>query len=450
MKALPVILLTIILTAPLAVAQDAESERVQKLEERVRLLEERLSKVEPPADAIDAALEQYLRDEDALDRSVARVLEKDPGLLGSTVKFDLSGQLWLFYNNPSSRLGLDTGRPRTDMDYLYLFFSAEVGQFGFRTWMGFRDTPRYTPASPWGRWWFNEAVIYARVPTFDLGDGSTHEVTVEVGKVIVPFGIEWDHTWYGSIIYYKGSMLEPDWGMRALSNLPLSKGLTLDYAVAWLNRSDDLDGPSSLAGFGLEGTGFQSPEFTDDPAVDEREQRGQFVGRLALNADLGGGISGTLGGSYLTGRIRESASDGSGWFHSGQRTDSLSQQDWELDLVVTFSDVNIGILELPQIQLTAEHMWYDRGKADQKGRAYLVELFIRLYSSPDSGWLQAIDVWYNYSADHADNQPNSYLHLPSVGLQLNERTRLMFEYVSWTTSDFVIDRGIWLHLSFDF
>jgi hypothetical protein len=64
--------------------------------------------------------------------------------------------------------------------------------------------------------------------------------------------------------------------------------------------------------------------------------------------------------------------------------------------------------------------------------------------------LQAIDVWYNYSADNAEEQPNSTMHLPSVGIQLNEVTRLMFEYVSWKTSDFIIDRGIWVHLSFDF
>ncbi len=450
MKTLAAVLIAIAVTAPFAVAKDGESDRVRKLEERVRMLEERLSEVEPTSDAIDAALAQYLRDEDALDQSVKRVIENDPGLLGSKINFNLSGQLWLFYNNPSSRLGLDSGRARLDMDYLYLFLSADAGPFGFRTWLGLRDTPRYTPVSPWGRWWFNEAVVYARVPTFELGDGSTHEITVEVGKVIVPFSIEWDHTWYGSIIYYKGAMLEPDWGLKVRSNIPLSGAFSLDYALAYLVRSDDLDGPSSLAGFGLEGTGFQSPEFTDDPDESEREQRGQYVGRLALNADLGAGITGTLGGSYLTGRIRESEADGFPWFHSGTRTASLSQTDWELDLVMTFADVDLGFLRLPQVVLTAEHMWYDRGEADQKGRAYLLELFVRLYSDPDSEWFQAIDAWYNYSADNAEGQPNAYLHLPSLGIQLNDYTRLMFEYVSWTTSDFIIDRGIWLHLSFDF
>ena len=184
--------------------------------------------------------------------------------------------------------------------------------------------------------------------------------------------------------------------------------------------------------------------------MSEREQRGQFAGRLALNADLGSGITGTLGGSYLTGRIRESAADGDFWYHYGTRTASLSQTDWELDLVMTFADVDIGLLKLPQIVLTAEHMWYDRGESDQKGRAYLLEFFVRLYSNPDSEWFQAVDAWYGYSADNAEGQANSYMHLPSLGIQLNEFIRVMFEYVSWTTSDFTIDRGIWIHLSFDF
>lgn len=454
MKTLGIILITLILAAPVTMAQDpetgGESERVRQLEERVRLLEERLSQVEPTSDAIDAALEQYLKDDAALDASVKRVFEKDHSILGSVVNFNLSGQLWLFFNNPSQRLGLDAGRSRMDMDYLYLFLSAEAGPFGFRTWLGLRDVPRYTPDSPWGRWWFNEAVIYAHIPTFELADGSTHEVTVEAGKVIVPFSIYWDHSWYGSIIYYKGSMLEPDWGVKASGNIPFSGRFSLDYALAYLNRSDDLDGPSSLAGFGLEGTGFQSPEFTDDPNLTEREQRGQFAGRLALNADLGSGVTGTLGGSYLTGRIRESEADGDFWFHYGARTASLSQTDWELDLVMTFADVNIGLLTLPQIMLTAEHMWYDRGVPDHKGRAYLLELFVRLYANPDSEWFQALDIWYGYSADNAENQPNSCMQLPSLGIQLNDFTRLMVEYVSWTTSDFVIDRGLWFHLSFDF
>jgi hypothetical protein len=450
MKALAICLITILLAAPVVAARDGDSERVRQLEERVRELEERLSRIDPEADDIDAALDRYFADSDTLDESVTRVVKGNPGLLGTGMTFELSGQLWLFYNHPSSGLGLDGGRPRADMDYLYLFFSGESGPFGFRTWLGLRDTPRYTPDSPWGRWWINEAVIYAKIPTFDLGGGSAHVVTVEAGKVIVPFGIEWDHTWYGSVIYYKGSMLEPDWGLRALGNLPVADGFTLDYALAYLNRSDDLDGPSSLAGFGLEGTGYQSPEFTDDPDLDEREQRGQFVGRLALNGDLGGGVSGTLGGSYLTGRIRESAADGSDAYHYGKRTDSLSQQDWELDLVLTFADVDLGFIKIPEIQLTAESLWYDRGESDQKGRAYLVELFLRLYANEDSEWLQAIEVWYNYSADKADNQPDSYLHLPSIGLQLNERVRLMLEYVSWTTSDYAIDRGIYVHFSFDF
>jgi hypothetical protein len=389
-------------------------------------------------------VDRYLADE---GDTAARVLgaEEEAPRVHSTFDLHLSGQLWLFHNLPSSGLGLDT-RDRTDMDYLYLFLRADADPIGFRAWLGLRDSPRYTDASPFGKFWMYEALVSAKLP----GPGPKTDLILEAGKVFVPFGVDWDHTWYGSILYYKGAMFDSDWGARVLGHADLTDDLTVDGAAGWFVRSDELDGPSTLAGFGLEGSPIESPEFTDDPGTPDREQRDQWVVRGALTARLAEGLSATFGASALGARIRLSAPDGSTRFHSGAFAGSRRQRDEEADLTVGWEGVPFAGGRIPRIQLLLEHLWYDRGVPDQRGRAWLAELFLRLWEAPDRDWFRAVEIWYNYSADRADHQPDAHLHIPSLAIQLTRRSRFMVEYVSFTTSEYAVDRGLYFHLSFDF
>jgi len=195
-----------------------------------------------------------------------------------------------------------------DMVFLWLEKDFQDGKVGY--YFDVRYWDENLGSYP-DEFWLEEGYVYAE--TF-LGK-------LKAGNIHIPFGIPWDHTYYGSILYYKGYLCDADYGFVLENNKVFNNRTELDSAFGYFFREDDLNGATILG---------EGPEHLS------HGERNTFVGRLNPKFNLGDNSSLSLGISALTGELRSTGAD--------------RQLVFEPDVVY-----NLGPLTL-----TCEYVFYDR------------------------------------------------------------------------------------------
>ena len=101
-----------------------------------------------------------------------------------------------------SKDGDSLSRAKIDMNRIFINIDKDFcqGKFGFHTLTQYQEGKKGKYPS---EWWLEEGYFY-----FKPGFG-----TIKVGNVYSPFGILWDNTFYSSLVYYKGYMGDPDYGL---------------------------------------------------------------------------------------------------------------------------------------------------------------------------------------------------------------------------------------------
>jgi hypothetical protein len=303
--------------------------------------------------------------------------------------------------------GRSVGHAESQLNRIFLNIDKDFadGKFGFHT------ETQYQQEGLGGypnEAWLEEAYFYFN-PAFGK---------IKLGKIYTSFGIGWDHTFYGSIVYYKGFMADPDYGMsfERTETINKDKGIDLKWKAAYFVREDDLNGQTNIS------EGF---EYLN------RGERNTFVLRLNPGIQINDKSSLRLGLSALTGQVKTQ--------------ETGRQAAVEMDAAYTFEPLT----------LTGEYVFYDRaysGKDDTlRGDCYLVEAYLDVYKKPESKFLKKIALNYNYSRDNPDHGTTTgQIHLAAVIFTFMDKFNTRIEYVDWTKDGATSDRSWWAVFSIDF
>ncbi len=304
--------------------------------------------------------------------------------------------------------GRSAGQAESQLNRIFLNIDKEFadGKFGFHTDTRYQQEGYGTYPN---EFWLEEGYFYFQ-PEFGK---------IKLGKISTPFGFEWDHTFYGSILYYKGFKADPDYGLTFERTEPLTvfgKETDLKWTLGYFIREDDLNGETVI------GAGFEHLS---------GGERNTFVFRLNPTIKIGDNSSLKLGLSALTGEIEASESD--------------RQAAVELDAVY-----NVGPLTL-----CGEYVFYDRAYSSKddtlKGECFQIEANLDVYEDPDSKFLKKISLNYNYSRDNPDDgQTLGQIHLPSVTFKFTDFLKTEILYVDWSQDGVTADRSWWMICCVDF
>jgi len=295
--------------------------------------------------------------------------------------------------------------PESEFDRIFLWLDKDFleGNFGYHFTVEYKHNklghyPREV--------WMEEGYLFAKT---DFG-------TFKLGSVYTPFGLLWDHTYYGSLIYYKGYMLDADYGLLLEGGGNINEKLGLDWSLGYFLREDDLNGETLLG---------QGWEFLS------RGERNTLAARLNPHYKLSDNSNISLGFSALTGEIE------------------ASEADRQLALAAD------AVYTLGPLTLTSEYVFYDQNYEDKnptlRGNILLAEINLNVYKNEESKFLKNIALRYNYSKDYPDTGNGlGDLHLPAISFQFSDNFRTDFVYVHWKSGESMLDKS-WrmvFHVSF--
>lgn len=305
--------------------------------------------------------------------------------------------------------GRFVGHAESNLNRIFLNIDKEFvkeivgGKFGFHTETQYQQEGN-------GKYpneiWLEEGYLY-----FNSDFGK-----IKLGKIYTPFGIIWDHTFYGSIIYYKGFMLDADYGLTFERSENINKNIDLKWTTGYFVREDDLNGQTLI------GEGYEYLT---------RGERNTFALRLNPNIKINDKSSLKLGLSVLTGEVKAQEVD--------------RQSAVEMDAVYT----------LGPLTLTGEYVFYDRAYPSKddtlKGDCFLIEGNLNIYNNPKSKFLKGISLNYNYSRDNPDGGTTlGQIHLPSVTFKFTNFLSTEILYVDWSKDGTTADRSWWMIFYVDF
>lgn len=281
--------------AGLARAQDApappaESSRIEKLSEQLRVFKERLP-------------------------------------------FQLGAGVYLYYYQPvesDSTLAGGSLDGTFQVFFYYLKLDAELHGFGAHTEMRMRDGGHVGPNAGnsffrgfySSNFWFQEVYAYYTPGPF---------LKIKAGKVFRRFGVFWDDSFFGNVLFYDGLKLNPDYGISLEGERACAGGrLALSYSAQFFLHSDGINGGldfgRTLPAVPMQtAAGMPAPKdllalrtFSPNPEGQTDSGgnhvgafRNLVVGRLAATLHPHRAVDVTLGASGQTGTVqRVSARDG--------------------------------------------------------------------------------------------------------------------------------------------
>jgi len=297
--------------------------------------------------------------------------------------FTISGylSLYYYYSNLTGKATVFYPEQKSAMvfDVIHLYLDAKRENIGFHVDYAVSDEPY---GGAYGDNWAEEAYIF-----YKTSIGSTI-----LGLSYVPFGIFWDGTWYGSLMYFKGFMLDADWGLK------FSGGKNnFDFNAAFYTNGDGLNGEALL------GSG---PEVGTN-------QEDMFVGRLVYTQSVSEDINLTIGVSGLRGKVVDDI--------AGTEVD---ETDFEAD--VTF--------DIGKFTLAGQYVNYERGDDDSgKGNIFYIMLNANVIDNPGDKFFNRLSIYYNYSRDSPNDSSDglSDLRIAGANLTLAHDLSVYLEYVRW-------------------
>jgi hypothetical protein len=254
--------------------------------------------------------------------------------------------------------------------------------------------------------WLEEAYGYLNTP---LGK-------IKAGIVYTPFGLLWEHTFFGSAAYRKGYMADEDYGAVIEKKIVLTERFEITPSFGYFLKSDGLNGATAL------GTGIEYLK---------GGEKNTFSGRLVSTLKFNDDSSISLGGSALTGEVRH--------------PDVNRQTAYEADLVYC----------LGPLTLTSEYIYYDQNypKKDPfaRGQILVLEANLEAYRNDKASLFKGVILNYNFSED-LPKKGNGYgrAHLPSVCVELTDEFKMELNYLYRKSGQVVKNESWWLILYLSF
>lgn len=197
------------------------------------------------------------------------------------------GALHLWHRNRNSPHATGYGVPGTRGTLMYyaIFDPAGEADLGWgRTKVGAHVEARFRDHAddrfrPWfeSNLWLWEAYGWADT---DLG-------RLKAGKVWKRYGFDWDGCWFGTLAFYSGFKLDPDWGVSLENKTKTGEGGGLETFLQYFVTDDEVNGSASGA------------DAESDP--DAREKH-TFVARGVWTTPLGDGAAFITGVSAMSGQ----------------------------------------------------------------------------------------------------------------------------------------------------
>ncbi|MCX5697909.1 MAG: hypothetical protein NTU54_08110 [Candidatus Omnitrophica bacterium] len=305
----------------------------------------------------------------------------------------------------SSKTGQSLSRAKLAMNRIFLNIDRDFCQekFGFHTLTEYQEGKNgHYP----DEWWLDEGYFYYK-PAFG---------TLKAGKVYNPFGLLWDHTFYGSMPFYKGYMSDADYGLTFQRQETLKENLKLEWTGGYFIRDDGLNGET------VRGVGFE---------FKTKGERSTFELRLNPRLKINEKSSFELGLSGLFGKVKGETSD--------------RQAAGEVDAIYKYGP----------LALTGECVFYDKAypRKDKtlRGDTFFVEGNFKAYNNPGSKILKGIVLNYNYSRDEpAAGATTGQMQQPSVTFQFTRFFKTEVTFVDWTNDTSTVDRSWFMVFTLDY
>jgi hypothetical protein len=264
--------------------------------------------------------------------------------------------------------------------------------------------------------WFQEVYAYGRL-------GQTQ---LKIGKVYRQIGLPSDGSFYGSIAFFDGLTLDPDYGVSLETTSALNDKLTLTRHIQYFLHSDHING--SLGPFDRV-TGPLDQQFipVDDPPVigppaardvegeQNAQERNTWASRLALEKRAGRFF------------VRPGVSIGSG--HIERQGDGNNVTTWGVELTISQGANFTG-------SRIYGHLLARNGRSARDyplvgGAANAVYWEAGIAKVGNLGALR-----YNVNGvTYKRTGVREIMHQPGVSLALGARAALIVEYVVWLRSD---------------
>jgi hypothetical protein len=301
--------------------------------------------------------------------------------------FSIGGGLILYYYQPTS----GDGDNNFNVFFANLLLDGKWESFGLHIEPRFRDTPLRSFFT--GPAWLQEA--YA--------SDTIGPVTVKVGKSYKRLGLFWDNSFYGNVQVYDGLKLDPNYGVSVEGSLGQKEAFGVDFSAQFFI----VDGSTnvSLAG-------------RDTLSVPGARRRNAIVGRVAPIYHFGdeGSVQVGVSAEHFTADL-PTGEDGVTRFAGEAKATYGTFGAWGEVLVQDGRHVT----DFPYAGTTAPAA---------PGRASGDNRYVLLGAEYGIG---PVTLRYNFSyADYHDVDVTEVMHVPAIGLAVNQNLSVLAEYVHWT------------------
>jgi hypothetical protein len=297
--------------------------------------------------------------------------------------FSVGGGLILYYYQPTA----GDGKNNVSVYFANLLLDGKWGGFGLHVEPRFRDTKLRSYYE--GPVWLQEA--YA--------SGTFGPVSVKVGKSYKLLGLFWDNSFYGNVQVYDGLKLDPNYGISVEGSVGDTFGV--DFSAQYFL----VDGGTNV-----------SLANRDTVSVQGARRRNTIVGRVAPI------YRSTANGSAQLGLSAEH-------FSADLPGDEEGVTRLAADAKVTYGSFGVWGEVLHQDGRHVTDFPY-AATAQGPGVASGDNDYALLGAEYGIG---PVTLRYNVSfADYGDVDVSEVMHVPAIGVQVNEHLSLLGEYVFWT------------------
>jgi hypothetical protein len=298
----------------------------------------------------------------------------------------LGGGLILYYYQPTE----GPGKNNVSVFFANLLLDGKWDNFGLHLEPRFRDSKLRSFFD--GPAWLQEA--YA--------SGSFGPVTIKVGKTYKQLGLFWDNSFYGNVQVYDGLKLDPNYGVSIEGHV--GGTFSVDFAAQCFL----VDGGSNV-----------SLANRDTLYIPGARRRNALVGRVAPSYAFGDGAL----------QLGVSAEHFEADLPAGEEGVTRAAVDAKL----TYQRLGVWAEALLQKGRHVTSFPYAGDATATPPTAGLASDDTKYFLAGAEYGIGPVTLRYNFSLGNYDAlDVTEIMHVPALGLQVNEHVSLLVEYVDWT------------------
>ena len=343
------------------------------------------------------------------------VVEGEPEPPADTLALRLGAGGVLWYSQPF----LDDQKNDIKFSFIKLILDAKFGRFGFYSHIRFRDT-KLRPFMD-GPVWIEEAYASA-----DLGTKGV-PVTLKAGKISSQLGLPWDNSFYGNIQMGDGLKLASEFGLSLEGRFGAEDRGGIRYAAQF---------------FPVDGRTNYSFKDRDTLWIEGARRRNESLLRIEpfLQFTRSAALKTAVSGAYLQADLPGGAED----VFRGAVDATLTIGTWGLWGEVLLQKGQT-MTDFPYAGTPAKPAsLFKPAEPAIPGRFSSENYYVLAGTEYTYG---PVTARYNFSyGRYADQSVSEWMHVPGIGVALNQYLTVLTEFVLWPRStpegDSTIDRSL--------